>query len=131
AKVTRHFEFNRDDGMWAINGQFFDETLRRVDANPRSGNVEIWHLVNKGGGWSHPIHLHLTNFQILDPDGGKSPAVEQGWQEPSLLGENESAHIIMRWPDVPNGPPPSPPGGAISRTNLCSTATTWSTRTMP
>src|SRR5262249_34706426 len=56
ATVRRHFEFNRDDGQWAINGQFFDETLRRVDANPRSGTTEIWHIVNKSGGWTHPIH---------------------------------------------------------------------------
>ncbi len=28
-------------------------------------SVEIWHLVNDGGGWAHPIHIHFEEGQIL------------------------------------------------------------------
>ena len=111
AKLTRHFEFARDDGQWAINKRFFDETLARVDARPRSGDIEIWELKNGGGGWRHPIHIHLINFQILDRNGGPPLPWEHGWKETVLLHEGETVRVIIRWYDVPAGPPRNPPDG--------------------
>ena len=104
ATVTRHFRFERTGGMWAVNGLFFDKTLVRVDANPRAGDVEIWELENASGGWTHPIHIHLINFQILDRNGAPPAPGEAGWKEVVLLHHNETVRVIMQWYDVPDGP---------------------------
>jgi FtsP/CotA-like multicopper oxidase with cupredoxin domain len=106
ATVTRHFRFERQNGMWSINGLLFDETGTRVDADPMPHTTEIWELVNKSGGWTHPIHIHLINFNILDRNG-TTPMIWEAncWKEAVILNHNTTVRVIMRWPDVPAGPP--------------------------
>ncbi|MGG0664992.1 multicopper oxidase domain-containing protein [Viridibacillus arvi] len=36
-----------------------------ITENPKLGSTEIWHLINVSPD-SHPIHLHLIDFQIID-----------------------------------------------------------------
>jgi hypothetical protein len=36
----------------------------RISAAPKFGTREIWHLINDGGGWDHPIHIHFEEGQI-------------------------------------------------------------------
>lgn len=61
ATVDRTFRFERKNGKWAINGHFWsDGPEQRVLAKPPRGQVEVWELQNNGGGWSHPIHIHLV-----------------------------------------------------------------------
>ncbi len=79
--VRRRFVFERDNGQWVINGKTFDPN--RIDAQPRVGDTEVWTLENKSGGWLHPIHIHLTNFQVLDRNGRPPLAQESGWKETS------------------------------------------------
>jgi hypothetical protein len=41
-------------GPWGIetdNGRMLDADYNRVDAAPKFGSREVWHLVNGGGGW--------------------------------------------------------------------------------
>ena len=45
-----------------LNGAHWNEP---VSENPRLNSVEIWSLINVTDD-SHPIHLHLVRFQILD-----------------------------------------------------------------
>jgi spore coat protein A, manganese oxidase len=105
ASRTRRFLFKRSGGFWTINGKIFDEN--RLDAIPREGNTEIWELVNGGGGWIHPIHIHLLNFKILDRNGRTPPPHERGhWKETVFLGPGESARVLMKWPKLPVGPRP-------------------------
>lgn len=65
--VTREFVFERTNGRWAINGEFFDH--HRVDANPTIGTAERWIIRNGGGGWAHPIHIHDEAHQIMSIKG--------------------------------------------------------------
>jgi FtsP/CotA-like multicopper oxidase with cupredoxin domain len=37
----------------------------RISAAPNYGSTEIWTLVNSGGGWDHPIHIHFEEGQML------------------------------------------------------------------
>ena len=46
--------------------------------SPRKDSVEIWELVNKSGGWQHPLHIHLIDFKILDRNGRPPFAVRAG-----------------------------------------------------
>jgi spore coat protein A, manganese oxidase len=97
--ITRTFVFDRTNGMYAINGKFWD--VKRFDARPRLGTTEIWRMVNKSGGWFHPIHIHLINFQILDRkiSGVTSKALpwERGRKDVVSLPENEEARVIIKW----------------------------------
>jgi len=63
--ARRTFRFERKNGMWAINGQFYEPNL--ANAFMREGAVEEWILHNGSGGWWHPIHIHLeAHTQVAD-----------------------------------------------------------------
>lgn len=88
---TRTFEFERSNGAWVINGRFFDEN--RVDARPRFGTKEVWRLVNKSGGWHHPIHIHHDDFIILDRNGRTPPPEERGYKDTVNLAGNDVVRV--------------------------------------
>ena len=64
----RTFVFDRTNGQWAINGQLAGD-LSSVIARPKVGVGEIWRLVNKSGGWWHPIHIHHGLLRVLKRNG--------------------------------------------------------------
>jgi FtsP/CotA-like multicopper oxidase with cupredoxin domain len=82
--IHRVFEFGRssgtDEAPWTIKtdgGQGFAMDPRRLSAAPaRDGAVEIWRL-ETGGGWSHPIHVHFEEGQILERGGAPPPEWER------------------------------------------------------
>ena len=82
--VHRTFTFGRSSGTdndpWTIKtdgGAGFNMDPRRLSAAPESGQVEIWHIKNGGGGWSHPIHIHFEEGRILKRDGVLPPEWEK------------------------------------------------------
>ena len=62
-KVVREFIFERGKGSWQINGRFYDPTIS--NASPQINTAEEWVLRNGGGGWWHPIHIHVESHQII------------------------------------------------------------------
>jgi FtsP/CotA-like multicopper oxidase with cupredoxin domain len=95
--ATRTWRFERTNGAWAINGQFFDTNVIR--ANPRRGTAEIWVLQNNSGGWSHPIHIHFEEFQILSRNGAPPPPHEVARKDVVILGPNETVRLFLRFRD--------------------------------
>ena len=90
-KVERRFKFERSDGAWVINGEFFDEN--RINATPKRGEPEIW-TFESGGGWAHPVHVHLTDFFILSRDGELPPPLERaGRKETVVVGASTSQEV--------------------------------------
>ncbi|OLN81026.1 Bilirubin oxidase 2 [Colletotrichum chlorophyti] len=73
--VDRHFEFHRKNGLWKINGVGFSDVQNRILAKVPRGTVEIWEFENGGGGWTHPIHVHLVDFKILSRTKAKRPVL--------------------------------------------------------
>ena len=61
-EATRHFEMGRRHGAWVINDLLFSP--RRSDATPLRNSTERWIFKNGGGGWWHPMHIHLEGFFI-------------------------------------------------------------------
>lgn len=61
-----------------ING----ESQNSLNANrislliPKPGEVEHWTVVNGGGGWDHPIHLHFEEGVTIKRNGGTPPIHE-------------------------------------------------------
>jgi FtsP/CotA-like multicopper oxidase with cupredoxin domain len=91
-KVQRTFEFGRLNGAWVVNNRFFDEN--RIDAKPRLGEPEIWTL-KAGGGWLHPVHIHLSSFFILTRDGKTPPLLERGRKDVIRVGADEKDVTIL------------------------------------
>ena len=50
--------------IWEINELHWDD----ITEYPELGTTEIWRFINDSG-VSHPMHMHLVFFQILDRDG--------------------------------------------------------------
>ncbi|MEW4566626.1 multicopper oxidase domain-containing protein [Tautonia sp. JC769] len=61
--AVREFIFERSKGAWQVNGRFYDPTI--ANAAPTSGCAEEWVFRNGGGGWWHPIHVHLESHQLV------------------------------------------------------------------
>ncbi|HBB35519.1 MAG TPA: bilirubin oxidase [Cyanobacteria bacterium UBA8803] len=92
---TRTFRFDRNGGQWKINNKTWDKN--RIDANPGFNEVEIWNLVNTGGSWVHPVHIHLVDLQLLDRNGRPPLPYERGWKDVFFLGEGETVRVITRF----------------------------------
>lgn len=82
---------------WAINGSRFDP--EHAQATPRLGDVEIWRFVYEKSPWrqTHPPHIHLVNFQILDRNGQPPRDYERGWKDTLRLDSGDDVRVIMRF----------------------------------
>ncbi|KAH4076860.1 hypothetical protein HBH50_011540 [Parastagonospora nodorum] len=99
-KIDRSFKFHRSNGEWQVNGVTFADVKNRILAKPPRGAIEIWQLENGAGGWSHPVHIHLVDFQILSRTGGKRGVLnyeKEALKDVVLLGEGETVTVIARY----------------------------------
>jgi spore coat protein A len=95
--------------IWEINGLHWED----ITEEPILGTTEIWRFINDSG-VSHPMHMHLVFFQILDrdgftrgaggeiiPDGNPQapPLEESGWKDTAMVGPNEILRVIARFED--------------------------------
>jgi FtsP/CotA-like multicopper oxidase with cupredoxin domain len=94
---TRSWVFERRNGAWQINRQFWNVNVVRAD--PRQGTAEIWNLHNNSGGWWHPIHIHLEEFRILTRNGRAPQPHEAGRKDVVVLGPNERVRVFLRFRD--------------------------------
>jgi FtsP/CotA-like multicopper oxidase with cupredoxin domain len=81
---TRTWKFDRSNGAWTVNGRLFDPDV--FSATIKQNSAEIW-TFESGGGWVHPGHPHMEEFQILDRDGKPPPAWEIGRKDMVGVGD--------------------------------------------
>jgi FtsP/CotA-like multicopper oxidase with cupredoxin domain len=91
-------------GPWAIGtdgGKKLDADYGRISAAPKFGTREVWHLVNDGGGWDHPIHIHFEEGQILARNGSLANVAlaERGRKDVYRLLPGGSVTITMQFRD--------------------------------
>jgi len=93
AVMTRSFRFSYGgmEAGWLINGKPFDPN--RIDAQPRLDSVELWHLHSDR---SHPLHLHLAQFQVASHAGTKRSS-DVGWKDTISMNSGETASILVRF----------------------------------
>jgi spore coat protein A len=113
AVVTRDFVLRKGadpctGGMWMINDLHWDD----ITEYPVLGSTEIWRFVNDSG-ISHPMHMHLVQFQVVDrqpftrvggqitPTGPPVPpsADQAGWKDTAPVAPNEILRVIARFED--------------------------------
>jgi spore coat protein A, manganese oxidase len=99
--ATRHMRLERTNGLWVINDKTWDDVVRSqyedVFANVAPNSVEIWEIENSSGGWFHPLHIHLIDFQVLDRNGQPPRPEERGPKDVVYVGENETIRVLMRF----------------------------------
>jgi spore coat protein A len=113
AVLTRDFTLSKGSdpcagSVWTINGLGWDD----VTEYPVLGTTEIWRFINESG-MSHPMHMHLVQFQVLDrqpfarvggqivPTGPRVPpdASAAGWKDTAPVGPGEMLRVIARFED--------------------------------
>jgi len=99
----REFKFIRSNSRWTINGETWENVIdsgyTHCMAEPELGSVEIWDLTNFSGGWFHPVHIHLVDFQVLSRNGSAANVLphERGPKDVVYVGENETVRVAMRF----------------------------------
>lgn len=98
---SRYLRFRRQNGLWTVNGNTWETVVasnfRFTEAEPRRGDVEIWELDNKSGGWVHPVHIHLVDFKVMTRNGLPRRPWESGPKDVVMVGENETVKVITRF----------------------------------
>ncbi len=101
AAIRREFQFNRQQGAWAINGLLAGDLSFPITQSPLD-TPEIWHLVNGGGGWAHPVHIHLDYMRVLTRNGHLPPIDERDGvakRDTVILGPGEEVEVFLRFRD--------------------------------
>ena len=101
----RNLRVHRDDvtNTWLLNDSTWDDVVdsghQRVFANPAVNDVELWTIENRGGGWFHPLHIHLVDFLVVgrNTNGGKPFPWELGAKDVVYVGEDETVRLIMKF----------------------------------
>jgi FtsP/CotA-like multicopper oxidase with cupredoxin domain len=96
--AVRTFKFDRLNGQWSINGQFMDCNTFRFTVTQNT--AEHWILMNLSGDWTHPIHIHLEEHQILSRN--RQPptlAIENSRKDVTQLHPNERVRLFFRFRD--------------------------------
>jgi len=98
---TRRFAVDRSNGLWQFGGQTWEDVIdsgyQKVLANPGFNDVEIWEIENRSGGWFHPVHIHLVDFQILSRNGRPPFPYERGPKDVVYVGEGETVRLVMKF----------------------------------
>ena len=101
ATTTRLVTLGRTHGQWAINEQLWDDVVASDFSlnlgDPHIGDVEIWEVTNLSGGWFHPLHIHLIDFQILSRNGLAPRPFERGPKDVVYVGENETVRLLCKF----------------------------------
>lgn len=87
----RTFELQRSgkfggEIQWLINNRPFDPTASL--AFPILGAAELWTIKNGGGGWVHPMHLHMEEHRVISRNGVLTPQIK----DPNLYNKTFDGH---------------------------------------
>jgi len=99
-RITRTLKFDRLNGQWSINGQFVDPTFEAPRIRVGLNTVENWILSNVTGNWTHPVHIHFEEHQILARNEvPPSLAIEHARKDVTQLRPNSRARLFFRFRD--------------------------------
>jgi len=88
---------------WLINGQQFDPA--KPMASPKQTKegdpAVLWRIRNGGGGWVHPMHLHMEEHQVITRNGKAAPDTrhpdDSGKEDVIALDPSEDTVIARRF----------------------------------
>jgi FtsP/CotA-like multicopper oxidase with cupredoxin domain len=93
----RRMDFGRGNGHWVINGETWS-TFKIAADDVGQNTWELW-LFRTGGGWFHPIHMHLVDFFVLKRDGANGV---RSWErnigkDVFYLGPSNNVWVLARF----------------------------------
>ncbi len=98
----RSFELQRGsfggEIQWLINGHPFDPTVPL--AAPVKDSAEVWTIKNGGGGWTHPMHLHMEEHHVLSRNGKTSDPGhpdDTGKDDVIAFDPSETVQVVRRF----------------------------------
>jgi len=99
----REMVFGRSNGHWTINGETWD-TAKIAAADVGQNTWELWKF-KSGGGWFHPVHMHLVDFILVRREGGDGGAATNGLRSNEImapkdvfyLGPSETIYVLSRF----------------------------------
>ncbi len=102
ARRTTKLRLHRNPaGQWVVNDTTWDDIVasgyKKVVASPDLGDVEVWEIENRSGGWYHPLHIHLVDFQVLSRNGRAPAPYELGPKDVVVVGENETVRVLVKF----------------------------------
>jgi FtsP/CotA-like multicopper oxidase with cupredoxin domain len=84
---------------WLINGQQFEADKPLISVKENSGG--IWRIRNGGGGWVHPMHLHMEEHRVVARNGKTAPdgrhPDDSGKEDVIALDPSEEVIISRRF----------------------------------
>ncbi|MCA1783699.1 MAG: multicopper oxidase family protein [Dermatophilaceae bacterium] len=98
---TMRLKRNDKTNIWNINESTWTDVVAsgytKVLANPARDAVEMWDLYTSSGGWFHPLHIHLVDFQIVSRNGRAPFDYERGPKDTAYVGPDEKVRVLMRF----------------------------------
>ncbi len=98
---TRRLRVKKNGPIWEIGemewAEIVDSGFEKVFANPARDAIEIWEVENSSGGWFHPVHLHLVDFQVLSRNGRPPRPEEKGPKDVVYVGEAETVRLLIKF----------------------------------
>jgi FtsP/CotA-like multicopper oxidase with cupredoxin domain len=83
--------------QWLINGLEFSP-ITPLALPQRSGAGEVWNVVNGGGGWVHPMHMHQEEHTVLSRVGSTNGHPDDtGKEDVVALDPSESVFFFRRF----------------------------------
>ncbi|HEY6004494.1 MAG TPA: multicopper oxidase domain-containing protein [Anaeromyxobacter sp.] len=109
----RNMTLEHGNDEFLLNGMHWSDAATEL---PRVGATEVWNLDNRTGD-THPIHLHLVQFQLLNGSGGwggsSSDPSANGWKDTIPVTGWNGVAVVARW-----APQDTPAGGVQPGQNL-------------
>jgi FtsP/CotA-like multicopper oxidase with cupredoxin domain len=89
-----------NDNEWSINGHPFDETSNVLDGQGRETKVtqgvpEVWEIQNGGGGWVHPMHMHMEEHHILYRNGKPAQGFPGAPNDPRHADDTGKDDVVL------------------------------------
>jgi hypothetical protein len=100
----RQMNFGRSNGHWTINGEGWD-TAKIAAEDVGQNTWELWQF-RSGGGWFHPIHMHLVDFLVIKREketlGFIQPVNLRTYEQLApkdvfYLGPSETVYVLARF----------------------------------
>lgn len=94
---SRVWKFDRSGGEWTVNGKIYDRNV--IGAEIPEGTAEHWTIINGGGSWLHPVHIHYEEHRWLSYNRVAPPPLMQGRHDVIRLDPNAIVELYMRFRD--------------------------------
>jgi len=93
----REFVFGRSNGHWVINGEGW-ASFKLAATDIGQNTWEVWRF-KTGGGWFHPVHIHLIDFFMLRREGSRGLENYETMSSKDVLylGPSNTIYVIARF----------------------------------